>query len=220
MEPPAFWRDLRKLFRRLSKATDDLYAIDLGDGTWAVSGGSLDETLRHSVRTQFRTLAERAAIAADLAGDGEPLHAWLNRLKQGAHYTPVETTTTMDEAAWSLEGGWIEHLPVASAECCAEFETEAFKQDHARHSQSAVSRSKLLTDDKIGGPKLAAWLAAEMEIRDHMTRNRLHVLSGLDRKTIAALLQGNRVRMNRIQKLTSGLSREGPAVTVAHIPID
>ncbi len=46
-----------------------------------------------------------------------------------------------DEAARSLEGGCIDHLSVASAECCVEFETEAFEQDHSRQRTVSQPRS-------------------------------------------------------------------------------
>jgi len=74
--------------------------------------------------------------------------------------------------------------------------------------------------NRVGGPKLARWLTAEMEKRGHLTDNRLHVLSGLDRKTIKAIRAGERVAEVRLRKLADGLSKEGPSVSVSDIPTD
>ena len=92
-----------------------------------------------------------------------------------------------------LSSGWLDHLE--DRERCAE------RADHARAPEAQAR-----TAPKWGGPNLAAWLSAEMEKRDHMTLNRLHVLTGLDRKTIKALLAGGGVKAVRIAKLADGLS--------------
>lgn len=58
---------------------------------------------------------------------------------------------------------------------------------------------------KVGGPKLATWLRTQMETQGHMTVNRLHVLTDLDRKTIKAMLEGHVVLQVRLRKLAAGL---------------
>ena len=73
-------------------------------------------------------------------------------------------------------------------------------------------------DQFVGGPRLAEWLKAEMQQRDHLTRNRLSELSGLDRKTIKKMLAGQQVREASAQKLLSGLSAEGAVVSITDIP--
>ena len=72
----------------------------------------------------------------------------------------------------------------------------------------------------VGGPRMARWLAAEMERRDHMSPNRLHELSGLDRKTIKKMLNGKTVREVSRRKLADGLSEDGPLVQVSDVPTD
>lgn len=72
----------------------------------------------------------------------------------------------------------------------------------------------------VGGPELALWLEEQMESRGHMTVNRLHVLSGLDRKTIKKMLNGVTVRARHLRRLAEGLSREGPEVEVLESPVD
>ena len=72
----------------------------------------------------------------------------------------------------------------------------------------------------VGGPRLATWLAAEMQSRDHMAAHRLNVLSRLDRKTIKKILSGKPVRELCLRKLADGLSAEGPQVLVSDIPTD
>src|SRR5512132_4320886 len=128
MEPPAFWRDLEALFRALADPRDSLAAMDREDGTWTLSGGPENATARASLQNQFIALAIRGAVAAGLS-DGtapSPLDAWLNRLKNGPYFEPCETQGESDDGLLTLEGGWINRLATASAECCVTLETEAF----------------------------------------------------------------------------------------------
>ena len=68
---------------------------------------------------------------------------------------------------------------------------------------------------------MAKWLEEEMQSRDCMTANRLHELSGLDRKTIKKILRGKPVREVCRRKLADGLSEEeGPQVLVSDVPTD
>jgi hypothetical protein len=64
MEPPEFWRDLKIQF--LALANPGVYAMDLRDGTWAVHGGSADRVRRESLEAQFKAIAVRGALAAEL----------------------------------------------------------------------------------------------------------------------------------------------------------
>ena len=73
------------------------------------------------------------------------------------------------------------------------------------------------TNNLVGGPRLAAWLRAEMEKRE-LTQHRLHVLTQLDRKTIKRMLAGQRVRTDCIRKLAQGLSSAGPHVPPHDVP--
>jgi hypothetical protein len=212
MESPAFWRDLQEQFRALPDPKRDLYGSDHPDGTWTILGGPSDHTLQRSVETQFRALAVRAALAAELNGNS-PLDAWLNRLKQGPHFTPAPISSDPPEnGVCVVEGGWIDHLCVASAECCVELETEAYERERA---QPRTLRSS----DRVGGPRLAEWLRAQM-IRHDMTVNRLHALSDLDRKTIEKMLAAQRVRVSAFEKLARGLSADSASVAVSDIPTD
>ena len=88
-------------------------------------------------------------------------------------------------------------------------------QESAATTSSDSPEQQVPTPNKLGGPKLAAWLAAEMEKRDHMTNNGLHDLTGLDRKTIKAILAGQSVTNVRLHKLAAGLS-----LPVSDIPTD
>lgn len=68
--------------------------------------------------------------------------------------------------------------------------------------------------EKVGGPRLAAWLKDEMA-RKIVTENRLHVLTELDRKTIRKMLAGGLVAKVRLSKLARGLS-----IDISDIPTD
>jgi hypothetical protein len=65
-----------------------------------------------------------------------------------------------------------------------------------------------------GGPKLGAWLKGRMNAA-RLTVNRVHVLCGLDRKTVNKILSGKRVSKTVVQKLAEGLK-----VQVAEIPTE
>jgi hypothetical protein len=131
MQPPGFWCDLEKDFRRLSDPPDRrLAACEHEHGTWSLGGGPREKQFQASLKTLFRATAVRAAIGADLVREGaDPLHAWLNRLRQGAWYVAVEVgSDSPSEGLRVLEGGWIDRVCVASAECCIELQAEAFQR--------------------------------------------------------------------------------------------
>jgi len=81
---------------------------------------------------------------------------------------------------------------------------------HAGQAVKVQSKS-----DRVGGPKLAAWLKIEMDKRDHITVHRLHVLTSLDHKTIKAILAGGLVNEVRLRKLADGLG-----VPIQDLPTD
>lgn len=85
-------------------------------------------------------------------------------------------------------------------------------------SPAVGSRAEVETK-MVGGPGLAAFLRAEMQKRDGMSVNRLHVLSGLDRKTIEKMLAGKRVRENLLERLARGLSCKDSVVSASEIPV-
>lgn len=129
MESAAFWRDLRREFQELSGGvhpSHDLHAVDNDDGTWVVGGGPDDEIERAALRRRFRALAERAALAAGLPMAEDLQDSWLTLLKSGPRYVPIEVTRMADAWSRSLDSGWIDHLPTASADFCTELETRAF----------------------------------------------------------------------------------------------
>jgi hypothetical protein len=170
--------------------------------------------LRDSLAIQFCALATMAAIAADLTG-ASPLHAWLNRLKEGPRYESVAVGSSLMPAEGSrvVEGGWIHQLCLASAECCVLLETEAYER---RRTKPRMFRSS----ERVGGPRLSEWLRAQLASRGNMTVNRLHSLSNLDRKTIGKILDGQQVRATALLKLADSLSSEGATVSVSDIPTD
>jgi hypothetical protein len=119
----------------------------------------------------------------------------------------------------------IENLAAASADACAELATRGYIAQRAAVDvqpvmTSRASSDRQLSSNKIGGPRLARWLKAEMERRGHMTVNRLHVVTDLDRKTIKRMLAGKRVSKIRIKKLAAGLSQDGSLVAVCDVPTD
>ena len=69
--------------------------------------------------------------------------------------------------------------------------------------------------ERVGGPRLAAWLKDEMARGKCITENRLHVLTELDRKTIKRMLAGRLVAKVRLSKLARGLS-----IDISDIPTD
>ena len=93
------------------------------------------------------------------------------------------------------------------------------EQAPPRTTDVPTFREDALTPDWIGGPRLAAWLRAEMEQRN-ITVHRLHTLTRMDRKTILKVLNGERVRAPFRRKLAGGLSLEGPSVLVDDVPSD
>ena len=74
------------------------------------------------------------------------------------------------------------------------------------------------TNNLVGGPRLAAWLRAEMEKRE-LTRHRLHVLTQLDRKTIKRM-PGRPAgpHWQYPQARAQGLSSEGPTCPLHDVP--
>ena len=109
-------------------------------------------------------------------------------------------------------GGWLQQVCLASAEYCVVLELE----------ESTKERGAALNPRRgyVGGPKLARWLQEEMDSRDHMSVNRLHTLSKLDKDTINKMLRGERVQGTALAKLATGLSHDGAPVSVSDIPTD
>jgi hypothetical protein len=138
MEPPDFWRDLQARFMALHDPTHDLHAT-LGAETWGVaSGAAHDHEARESLQGQFRALATIAAIGAGLSGES-PFDAWLDCLKQGPHFHPVETATAPADGPGGVdENGWVNALCVASAEYCLVLEATAFAEQKRRKRDEAV----------------------------------------------------------------------------------
>jgi hypothetical protein len=76
----------------------------------------------------------------------------------------------------------------------------------------------------VGGPKLAAWLTAEMKKRGNMTRHRLATISEVDKKTITKILEAKTVRRSVLDQLAKELPNErahgGAVVPLSAIPDD
>lgn len=198
--------------------------MDLDDGTWLVSGGPSDPAVRGSLQEQFSALAIRAGLAGDLVANESPLDAWLNRLKKGSHFNPVDIVSDEDanERLRVVDGGWINDLCAASAAYCVVLETEAFAYEQAQRHPVAPPKEmeRILSSQTVGGPRLAEWLRSEMASRGAISLNRLVNVSELDRKTITKILVGRRVRRAVLGKLALGLSTDGAPVSVSDIPTD
>ncbi len=74
-----FWLDLKSQFQELSDPERSLKAQFI-DGHWFVSG-QRDDEMQEKIRKTFRTLAERAAIAAGIPNRADPLDAWVFLLR-------------------------------------------------------------------------------------------------------------------------------------------
>ena len=109
-----------------------------------------------------------------------------------------------------------EHVPFDKLLVVRPDALDAFGSQMCRPTSALPTVVK--TGTLVGGPRLAAWLQAEMEKRNHMKSNRLHVLTDLDRKTIKRMLAGQRVHTDSIRKLAQGLSLEGPHVSPDDVP--
>jgi hypothetical protein len=95
-------------------------------------------------------------------------------------------------------------------------EARGYRAAQEAHAQTEASTNATVPGEgRVGGPRLAAWLKAEMRKRKNITRNHLHVLTDLDRKTIKAMLDAKPVARVRLEKLASGLG-----VSVSEIPTD
>jgi hypothetical protein len=199
MEKPEFWRDLREQFRGLGDLVGNLHAIECRDDTWLVCGGPPDEVALRSLQAQFAALATRGAVAASISDGGNPLDAWLNRLKNGPYAAQWQLSyrNADDTADRVIDRIRIENLTMASAELCVELETEVF-------AQSRVLPAMAVRQRMVGGPNLAAWLREHMD-RRKLSDNRVTVLCSMDRKTVMKILDAQQVRSGAIVKLADGL---------------
>ena len=93
MEPREFWGERVKDFQELLHDHEgrDLSAT-ITDGGWTINEG---DTARF--RDVFESFVTQAAIGGDLvAADEEPIDAWLNRLRQGPHFTEIPGSMGVD----------------------------------------------------------------------------------------------------------------------------
>lgn len=159
--------------------------------------------------------------------DDETLEGYVHCLRKEAQWMHRKFLDESSPTPSSRQAEANEELRMRLAQHVESWKAEALR--HVRESLVVESHGKATTaatvptttlvalpgPDKVGGPKLAAFLETEMEKRDHMTPTTLHSLTGLDRKTIKKMLAGERVREVRVRKLAQGLK-----VPLAEIPSD
>jgi hypothetical protein len=115
-----------------------------------------------------------------------------------------------DLIEWQPDGEVIVEAPVASLPPGSIFVARKAAILEFVRGLASTQKYEALT----GGPRLAAWLSQLMK-RKGLTVNRIHVLTGLDRKTIKAICAGKRVSTRLLQKLSEGLK-----IPEADIPTD
>ena len=174
--------------------------MDLPGGDWRISGGPSDVTTRDRLQRQFRALAERAAMAADLGK--KPLFAWLDRLKEGPFFEPTATSGG-DGKGWVLEGGWINHLCIASAEACVEFETVACAAGKKLGAEARHDNGKL----RNGRKRLAANLD-RLRKECGWSYDELADQTGIDKKLILQHVnRGSRPRPKTLRTYADAFTR-------------
>jgi len=124
MEPREFWNKLVQEFRDLlcEHADRDLSAT-VSEWGWVINEGDTDR-----FRYVFESLANQAVRGGDLiVADEGPVDAWLNRLRQGPHFTKVEGGMAVVDGVTrrSTEGGYINCLCLASVDCCVNLRKDA-----------------------------------------------------------------------------------------------
>ena len=116
----AFWRDLEVQFRDLIHSIR-LVATWYGGhpAHWSRISfdGSTDKRERKRLLALFEASAESAARAAGARSN--TVEGWLNLLrKESPHFSTFHSTHKENGVDVHSEGGWIQHLALASAEYC------------------------------------------------------------------------------------------------------
>jgi hypothetical protein len=176
-------------------------------------------------KQRIEELIEQLALAVGLVRSGGPgaLADGLNALRQFALDDAFQCVQTLedlpgcpvrvDRLCEVLEA-WCRHLITRAAAGMAAALGGGAPTDEPpeRPAKSDQPRGRQKIK-KVGGPRLAAWLKAEMERRDHMKLYALHQLTGLDRHTLRRILNGGQVSLEKFAQLADKLG-------VSDIPTD
>lgn len=196
MEPPNFWNNLRARFLSLNDPRQLLRAIQIADGTFMLSGGPENPTEREVLRSQFVALAERAAMAADLAHGDDALDAWFKYLKGGARYRPIEVVHYDGHSVEDLESGWLDALCLSSAEACERLETIAY---------AALRRGGLTPEDSARKP--LSHNLDKLRVECGWTIDMLADKTGLDRSTVLQHSKGSTPRPQTLKLYSVAFSK-------------
>lgn len=228
MEPRGFWDERAKEFLKLLDDHEgrDLTATVTDDG-WVINEGDTAP-----FKYVFESLATQAAKGGDLvAADEDPVDAWLNRLRQGPHFTEIPGSRAVVDgvAQRSTGGGFLNCcLCLASADSCVSFRTNApgkrsgevsASLNPATSGQGSPEVAAADTLDSKSYPMRAAWFKSLLK-KPGVTKNRLNTLGGPARKTMTRIESGLPVTENSLDKLAMALSEAGVDVTFRNIPQD